>query len=106
MSGPAEFRESDPEPTIDDEGTPDEGTGDEGAGEEPQPIPRAEVFPRGDGRWGWRLVDGSGAIVAADVGAGFENARDAETMCRRVISGRYAAGIIPRRVRVWDLDGG
>lgn len=61
-------------------------------------MPSAEVFRRTDGRWAWRLKADNGYIVATDGGQGYENATDAEAMCRRVISGEYGSGTTPVRV--------
>lgn len=53
---------------------------------------RFEPFERADGRWGWRLIAGNGAIIATDGGQGYENRADCVRVGDAVVRGAYWPG--------------
>jgi uncharacterized protein YegP (UPF0339 family) len=58
-------------------------------------MPKIEVFKRADGRWAWHLTAANGDIIATDGGQGYENKGDAQEMANRIVSGEFAATVLP-----------
>lgn len=51
------------------------------------------LYPRNDGKWGWRLEADDGRIIATDGGPGFDRESDARDTADKIIGGHFKDAI-------------
>ncbi|MEA5456836.1 DUF1508 domain-containing protein [Sinomonas sp. JGH33] len=47
------------------------------------------LYTRNDGRWGWRLEEDNGRIIAIDGGQGYESESTAREMADMIVGGHF-----------------
>ncbi|WP_422935113.1 DUF1508 domain-containing protein [Sinomonas sp. P47F7] len=47
------------------------------------------LYTRNDGKWGWRLEEDNGRIIAIDGGQGYDSESDARDMADKTIGGHF-----------------